>query len=221
MSKQSTDGRSDAGCGVRSGPGLDGRRCHVRLALFRLVPMRSRWDQVRDTHAVFLSWHSPSLDGASLHAAVGLVGGAEPRTESRPSAVDPGRSGPWCGLRAPLAGVVWWAVLLCPFTVSRRARRQGLRAVGACGRAVLRPLTACAAPCWRRFRAMPPEQPEQAMNGKSHVSLEQHVCLVCGVTFDTQLRSTERRKDILVREAWWSRPRGFRGALPRQPTSAD
>jgi hypothetical protein len=36
-----------------------------------------------------------------------------------------------------------------------------------------------------RFRAIPPEQPEIAMNDKSHVSMEQHVCLVCGVTFDT------------------------------------
>lgn len=56
-------------------------------------------------------------------------------------------------------------------------------ALAACGR--LRHLTACAAPCWRRFRAIPPVQPEIVMNEKSHVSLEQHVCLVCGVAFDT------------------------------------
>jgi hypothetical protein len=35
-------------------------------------------------------------------------------------------------------------------------------ALAACGR--LQPLTACAAPCWRRFRAIPPVQPEIAMN---------------------------------------------------------
>src|SRR5256885_1673808 len=33
--------------------------------------------------------------------------------------------------------------------------------------------------------AIPPEQPEIVMNDKSHVSMEQHVCLVCGVAFDT------------------------------------
>jgi len=51
--------------------------------------------------------------------------------------------------------------LAVPFTVSRRARRQGLHVQARLrpdGR--LRPLTACAAPCWRRFRAIPPEQPE-------------------------------------------------------------
>ena len=42
----------------------------------------------------------------------------------------------------------------------------------------------CAAPCWRRFRATPPVQPEIVMNDKSHVSLEQHICLVWGTAFD-------------------------------------
>jgi hypothetical protein len=61
------------------------------------------------------------------------------------------------------------------------ARHARLRPVGR-----LRPLTACAAPCWRRFRAIPPEQPEIViMNDKSHVSLERRVCLVCGTPFDT------------------------------------
>ncbi len=31
------------------------------------------------------------------------------------------------------------------------------------------------------------------MNGKSHVSLEQHVCMVCGVTFDTGTILLDRR----------------------------
>jgi hypothetical protein len=78
------------------------------------------------------------------------------------------------------------AVLLFPspyhgvLAVKGGARLARLRPGGR-----LRPLTACAAPCWRRFRAIPPEQPEIVMNDKSHVSLEQHVCLVCGSPFDT------------------------------------
>jgi hypothetical protein len=44
-----------------------------------------------------------------------------------------------------------------------------------------------------RFRAIPPEQPEIIMNDKSHVSLEQHVCLVCGSTFDTGSILLDRR----------------------------
>lgn len=55
------------------------------------------------------------------------------------------------GLRAPLAilvCVVEWAVLLFPFTVPRRARRQGLRVPWALAAvAVCDPVTACAAPC--------------------------------------------------------------------------
>jgi hypothetical protein len=42
-------------------------------------------------------------------------------------------------------------------------------------------------------RAIPPEQPEQAMNEKSYVSLEQHVCVVCGVAFDTGSLLLDRR----------------------------
>src|SRR5450830_1148211 len=86
-----------------------------------------------------------------------------------------------------------WGGLAVPFIVPRRSRRQGLRAFGACGRGRLRPLTACAAPCWRRFRAIPPVQPEIVMNDKSHVSLEQHVCLVCGTRFDTGTILLDRR----------------------------
>ena len=40
----------------------------------------------------------------------------------------------------------------------------GCACLHACGRGRLRPLTACAAPCWRRFRAIPPVQPEIAMS---------------------------------------------------------
>jgi hypothetical protein len=36
-----------------------------------------------------------------------------------------------------------------------------------------------------RFRAIPPEQPEITMDDKSYVSLEQHLCVVCGTPFDT------------------------------------
>src|SRR3546814_13563666 len=71
---------------------------------------------------------------------------------------------------------------LTAFSPSRAARalRAGVLA------AVFDPVTACAAPCWRRFRAIPPLQPEIViMNDKSHVSLERHVCLVCGVAYDT------------------------------------
>jgi hypothetical protein len=36
-------------------------------------------------------------------------------------------------------------------------------------------------------------QPEIVMNDKSHVSLEQHVCLVCGTRFDTGAVLLDRR----------------------------
>jgi hypothetical protein len=36
-------------------------------------------------------------------------------------------------------------------------------------------------------------QPEIVMNDKSHVSLEQHVCLVCGTRFDTGAILLDRR----------------------------
>jgi hypothetical protein len=36
-------------------------------------------------------------------------------------------------------------------------------------------------------------QPEIVMNDKSHVSLEQHVCLVCGACFDTGAVLLDRR----------------------------
>ena len=35
-----------------------------------------------------------------------------------------------------------------------------LTTLGSAAEAVFDPVTACAAPCWRRFRAIPPEQPE-------------------------------------------------------------
>jgi hypothetical protein len=51
--------------------------------------------------------------------------------------------------------------LLFPLTVSRRSRRQRLRVLCALAAvAVCDLVTACAAPCGRRFRAIPPEQPE-------------------------------------------------------------
>lgn len=52
--------------------------------------------------------------------------------------------------------------LAVTFTVSRRSRRQGLRVLytrAALGR--LRPMTACAAPCWLRFPVISPEQLEK------------------------------------------------------------
>ena len=60
------------------------------------------------------------------------------RPYGRPSLTPPA----WSGLRAPLAqsvSVGGEGGLAVPFTVSRRSRRQGLRAVGACGRGRLRP----------------------------------------------------------------------------------
>jgi hypothetical protein len=42
-------------------------------------------------------------------------------------------------------------------------------------------------------RAIPPEQPEIVMNDTSHVSLDQHVCLVCGTAFDTGAILLDRR----------------------------
>ncbi|AJP48575.1 hypothetical protein PG1C_09220 [Rugosibacter aromaticivorans] len=103
---------------------------------------------------------------ASRRTAVGLVGYA-PRfvpNHGHPALI-PDASGPaWicraCALRLPVRAFVGdgWGGLAVPFTVPRRARRQGLRALrvlASCGR--LRPLTACAAPCWQRFRAIPPE----------------------------------------------------------------
>lgn len=40
---------------------------------------------------------------------------------------------------------------------------------------------------------MTPLQPENGMNNKSHVSLEQHVCPVCGLAFDTGSILLDRR----------------------------
>jgi len=40
---------------------------------------------------------------------------------------------------------------------------------------------------------MPPVLPEIVVNDKSHVSLEQHVCLVCGAHFDTGAVLLDRR----------------------------
>jgi hypothetical protein len=48
----------------------------------------------------------------------------------------------------------------------------------------LRPLTACAAP-WAAVAGNTARSPEFVMNDKSFVSMEQHVCLVCGTAFDT------------------------------------
>jgi hypothetical protein len=44
-----------------------------------------------------------------------------------------------------------------------------------------------------RWRAIPPDQLEIAMNEKSHVSMEQRVCLACGVRFDTGSLLLDRR----------------------------
>jgi hypothetical protein len=66
------------------------------------------------------------------------------------------------------------------FLPARAAR--GKRACGLT--AVCDPVTACA----HRGPPVPailPKLPEKVMNEKSHVSLEQHACLVCGVAFDT------------------------------------
>jgi len=88
------------------------------------------------------------------------------RAESRPSGVNPWRLRPHVNLLGParsacrsvLSLAVEGAVLLFP------SPYHGVLAVKGCaccarwrpgGR--LRPLTACAAPCWPRFRAIPPE----------------------------------------------------------------
>lgn len=75
----------------------------------------------------------------------------------------------------------------------RRSRRQGLRADAL---AAWRPSATpdglrCAVPL--PVRAIPPESPEFAMSEKSHVSLEQHVCAVCGQVFDTGALLLDRR----------------------------
>lgn len=68
----------------------------------------------------------------------------------------------------------------------RCSRRQGLRACSACGRGRLRP---CDGLRYAVLATVPGNfaraTGDITMNEKSHVSLEQHVCLICGVTFDT------------------------------------
>src|SRR5690606_24370178 len=71
----------------------------------------------------------------------------------------------------------------CHVVLARQGRhvRARLRPGGR-----LRPCDGCAAPCPFGPRAIPPDSELEAiMNDKSHVSLEQHVCLVCGSAFDT------------------------------------
>jgi hypothetical protein len=46
-------------------------------------------------------------------------------------------------------------------------------------------------PC--RFRAIPPDQPENTVDDKSYVSLEQHLCMVCAIPFDTGSILLDRR----------------------------
>lgn len=64
-----------------------------------------------------------------------------------------------------------------------RRRARGLRLVPSHGHPASIP--ACAAPYWRRFLALPPEQPEIVTNDKPHASLLQHVCSVCDKVLDT------------------------------------
>lgn len=47
------------------------------------------------------------------------------------------------------------------------------------------------------------------MSDKSHVSLEQHVCLVCGVAFDTGTILLDRRLGVSMRRPTAS------GSMPR------
>ena len=66
-----------------------------------------------------------------------------------------------CALRLPIRAWLEWGGLAGSFTVSRRSRRQGLRVP--CMLASWQTSSTpdcCAAPYWRRFRAIPPEQPE-------------------------------------------------------------
>lgn len=103
---------------------------------------------------------------ASRRAAVGFAGCAPRFVPNRGHpALTPDAFGPDGPARSACtnASVHWAGVggLAAPFTVSRRSRRQGLRVLARLrpvGRP--RPLTACAAPCSPRFRAIPPEQPE-------------------------------------------------------------
>src|SRR3546814_5168048 len=80
--------------------------------------------------------------------------------------------------------VGWLAGPLHPCTPFSRSRSTRALHAGVLS-AVFEPVTAALRRAGCRFRAIPPEQPEIVMNDKSHVSLEQHVCLVCGVAFDT------------------------------------
>ncbi len=81
------------------------------------------------------------------------------RVESRPSGYAPWRLRPGCSARLkPTHMEVQGGGLAVPFIVPRRARRQGLRADGACVlAAVVAPWLRCAVP--RKGRAIPPGNP--------------------------------------------------------------
>ena len=105
---------------------------------------------------------------ASRRAAVGFTGCAPRFVPNRGhSALTPDASGPLGPARSACPKSRLCAVGGCgrsccslhritAFSPSRAARAGARLRPG--GR--LRPLTACAAPCWPRFRAIPPEQPE-------------------------------------------------------------
>lgn len=73
------------------------------------------------------------------------------------------------------------------FSRSRTARC----ALAACGRLTILERLRCAVRPTGRGNAAP--QRKNIMNDKSHVSLEQHLCLVCGVPFDTGSLLLDRR----------------------------
>lgn len=83
--------------------------------------------------------------------------------------------------------------MLFPFTLPRRSRRQGRRARGALASSGRRrPLTTVL----RRAENGPGHSAratENIMNDHSYVSLEQQVCVVCGITFDTGQLLLDRR----------------------------
>jgi hypothetical protein len=79
------------------------------------------------------------------------------RPYGRPSLTPPA----WSGLRAPLArSRAGRAVLLFPSPYHGVLAVKGCAPLALAAVAVFDPVTACAAPCWGRFQAIPPEQPE-------------------------------------------------------------